>query len=388
MTARADATAPSCTGAERGGRRDRRGRPAIHVTSPSASIDRVAVAAPDRLGDAGDAAAVAVDAVEDDDPARRRRARADDVAEHGSRLDRGELARVADEDQPRLRLGPPRRAGPSGTARPSRSRRRSRRRAAAGCRGRGGSGCGCPGASRAAGAAWTRRGADSRARTSSLTSSRPRPRGSPRRAGRPPCRSARRARPAARARPRSGLLEQQRDDPRDGRRLAGARAAGDDRQAAPDRGLGGQPLTRVGLAAEQPREPVGEHRVVDAAGRARRAARAGRPRSGAPRASSGRGRASCPPAGAGRRRARSPPSRGRATRPRSGHGSAVRSTGSSASTVAVSRIVRDVDVHVTEPRTADGERRSQQDPLVGLAGQRGEPLRDVHVGRRRARRPR
>ena len=34
-----------------------------------------------------------------------------------------------------------------------------------------------------------------------------------------------------------------------------------------------------------------------------------------------------------------------------------------------------------EPRRADGERGRQRDGLVGLAGERGEPRGDVHVGR-------
>ena len=71
----------------------------------------VGIAAADRFGEEGDAAAEAVDAVEDDDAvsdagaacavAHRRagRRRADDVAEHGAGLDRGELAGVADEDE-------------------------------------------------------------------------------------------------------------------------------------------------------------------------------------------------------------------------------------------------------------------------------------------------
>ena len=67
------------------------------------------------------------------------------------------------------------------------------------------------------------------------------------------------------------LLLQQRDDPRDGRRLAGARASGDDRQASEHRGGGCLLLPVVGrLALEEPGEPVGEHvhphRVVGGAG--------------------------------------------------------------------------------------------------------------------------
>ena len=66
---------------------------------------------------------------------------------------------------------------------------------------------------------------------------------------------------------RRGLLGEQRDDPRDGRRLAGAGAAGDDGEAAQDGGRGGLALAVVVLVREQPGEPVGEHVVVDVAGR-------------------------------------------------------------------------------------------------------------------------
>jgi hypothetical protein len=37
---------------------------------------------------------------------------------------------------------------------------------------------------------------------------------------------------------------------------------------------------------------------------------------------------------------------------------------------------------VPEPRAADGQRGREQHPLARLAGERGEPLRHVHVGRR------
>ncbi len=57
----------------------------------------IGIAAADRFCKQGDAAAEAVHAVEDDDAVSR--CRADDVAEHGAGLDRGELAGVADEDE-------------------------------------------------------------------------------------------------------------------------------------------------------------------------------------------------------------------------------------------------------------------------------------------------
>ena len=63
---------------------------------------------------------------------------------------------------------------------------------------------------------------------------------------------------------RGGLLGEQRDDPRDGRRLAGARAAGDDREAAQRRGRGGEPLALVAVAGEQALEARREHAGVHA----------------------------------------------------------------------------------------------------------------------------
>ena len=54
------------------------------------------------------------------------------------------------------------------------------------------------------------------------------------------------------------LLGQQRDDPCDRRRLAGARTAGHDREPAQHRRGRGQALPRVGLAREQPRKPLGQ----------------------------------------------------------------------------------------------------------------------------------
>ena len=186
----------------------------------------VGVAAADGLGQVGDRAGEAVDAAEDDDPVADRDAgrrlgrghrlprdlgeagacrlahqqrvggRADEVAEHGAGLDRGELLRVADEDQPRVaadRLEQPRHQR-------ERHHRRlvddRRRRAAAGCGGRAGSGWRCRRASRAAGAGSTpssRAVAPAPARSARAP---PLPRARPPPAARRPCRSARRARRA------------------------------------------------------------------------------------------------------------------------------------------------------------------------------------------------
>ena len=80
-------------------------------------------------------------------PARRARASKprDQVGEHRAGLDRGELVGVADQDQPGV--------GPHRLEQPGHHRQRDHRGLvddddvvrAAGCRGRGGSGCGCPG---------------------------------------------------------------------------------------------------------------------------------------------------------------------------------------------------------------------------------------------------
>ena len=145
---------------------------------------------------------------------------------------------------------------------------------------------------------------------------------------------------------RRGLLGQQRDDPRDGRRLAGAGAAGDDGEAVLDGGRARLALALVVHVREQPGEPLGEGRRRRRRRGARRRGPAGRRRPGAPRASSGRGRARCRPVAAAGSRASSSPT---ATRPLAssrsvhsatgGQASAERSTASSASTVAVSRMV-------------------------------------------------
>ena len=111
---------------------------------------------------------------------------------------------------------------------------------------------------------------------------------------------------------RLGLLGQQRDDAGDGRRLAGARAAGDDGEAMADRGGAGRALALVGVAGEEPREAVRRARPRRRLRAPRRRAPGGRRRSGAPRASSGRGRARCRRgAAAGSLRPLRPPRRGR-----------------------------------------------------------------------------
>ena len=114
----------------------------------------------------------------------------------------------------------------------------------------------------------------------------PTPRGAP-----PPFRSAPTS--ATRGGARSGglgLLADEGRDPRDGGRLAGPRAAGDDREPVEHRRRGGQRLQAVGLAGEEATEAVRENVVVDAVDLALRAGAGGRRRARPPGASSGRGR--------------------------------------------------------------------------------------------------
>ena len=396
MTARAAATAPSRTGRERGA--GVAASTGIQVTRrpASASAASVASASPRRIASAsvGDAAAEAVDAVEHDDPAdaacRPHRVRGpDDVAEHRAGLDRrraGPGRRPASAAPP---AAPPRRAAPSATARPSRSRRRSPRRAGAGCRGGGGSGCGCPGASRAAGAASRPRSAeqlraDARRSTSSAAASSW----------------------TASSQPRGGLAGRRGE--RDERLGAAAAAAcsassatiratvvvlpvpgpaGDDREAAPHRGRGGQragarrprrrtaarargedrPRRRVGRAGAERAQVRGDLallapvavEVERGADQAQRTARASSsPTATSALAASRRDHAVGPATAA-------PPGRPAPRRRPS------RSRGSS----------RDRRRRARAAARARRARRRAR-PLVVLAGERGEPPRDVHVGRR------
>ena len=135
----------------RAGLLDVRGQPRDLLGSAAQCIDGcVGVAAPDRLSELCDRAAVAVHAVEHDDPVSDRRAGgwilggnlrarclrdpragwrtdpellrggADDVAEDDPGLDRAELPRVADEDQSRV--------GAHGLDEPGHQRERDHRR--------------------------------------------------------------------------------------------------------------------------------------------------------------------------------------------------------------------------------------------------------------------
>ena len=191
--------------------------------------------------------------------ARALRGRADDVAEHRAGLDRGELARVADEDQPRL--------APDRLGQPGHQRERDHRglvddhdvvgEAVAAVVAEAAVGAGLP-----AEQAVERRG---------LELEQPRAdRGvdvevgglGVDRLGEPGGGLAGRGGEGDQGRCRARgerLLLEQRDDAGDGRRLAGARAAGHDREPA-QHGRGGRLLLLgVGLPAlEQPRDPGGE----------------------------------------------------------------------------------------------------------------------------------
>ena len=70
---------------------------------------------------------------------------------------------------------------------------------------------------------------------------------------------------------RGGLLVEEGQDPRHRRRLAGARPAGDDGEAALDGGGRGEALQVAFVVAEQPRQPGRQHVRIDV-GRTRRAA--------------------------------------------------------------------------------------------------------------------
>ena len=318
-------------------------------------------------------------------PSRRR---ADDVAEHRTGLDRGQLVGVADEHQPGARAARRRGAGPSATARPSTSRRRRRRRTAAGWRGRGGSGCGWPG--RQPSSRWSVERAEGpsscarivrRGRRGRAPRRAPPPRGGP-----PPCRSGRRARSERGGGPSRGLLGEQRDDARDGRGLAGAGPAGDHREPAAAR----RPRPRA-AGSRRPAAPrTSRSRPVAPARRASTCRRGG----AAQRGEVGGDAALLAPVAVeverACRRSRSGRSAGRRPRPRaragaparathapaSGQGRAATSTGSSV--VGDGRVAHggEVDADVAEraaPRTASATASSTAG--VGLAAERARARR-------------
>ena len=165
------------------------------------------------------------------------------------------------------------------------------------------------------------------------------------------------------------LLGQQRDDPRDRRRLAGARAAGHDREAgaAPPRPRPGTGGRRSGPGTAAPAlRPAARSARRD---RRPRPSHADRAPAGAPRPSSGRGTARYRPASADERPASAPRQRRGGCAPAaciqpagSGQGSDDTSTGSSESTAAVSRIVARSTWTCAEARRADRERDARASP--------------------------
>ena len=216
----------------------------------------------------------------------------DQVGEHRTRLDRGELVGVADQHQPGV--------GAHRLEQPGHHRQRHHRGLvdhdhvvrAAGCRGRAGTGCCCRAASRAAGAGSRPGARPSRARSAGGQRARSRRRtASWSRAA--PCRSGRSARSAAAAPPLElGLLGEQRQQTGDRGGLAGAGAAGEHGRPA----LGGGAARR--RAARRSRRP-GRRAAAPASSAAASTsgARPGEPGEqvvadlAPPRASSGRGRA-------------------------------------------------------------------------------------------------
>ena len=176
------------------------------------------------------------------------------------------------------------------------------------------------------------------------------------------------------------LLHQQRHDPGDRGRLAGARPAGDDREPPQHGGRRGEPLRGVGVAAEQPRPA---RRA--AAPRRRpppRRTRPGRRRSAPPRASSGRGRARCRRAAADRRSAGSR-RRARATPPASGHGSAAEVDGLVLLALDRRGLAHRREVHVARARAAARARPARSPARPTRRPRRPAP----RAAPRRARRP-
>ena len=382
---------------------------------------RVGVAAADRVGERAIAPRT-VDPVEHDDPVADRRPWRLGAAHRDAGP--AELAAPAAHRQPsaagrRCRPAPrpprstraargrrpapaarrgaaPRPAWPSATATPSRSRRRSRRRGQA-LRGRGESGCGCPG-----------RQPSSRCSVDGLQGEQLR-RG-PRRSHRA-CAPPRAPPPASRA---ARLARRRRE--RDQRRAAGAAPARPaarrserrssscrfpGRRRRPRTGAGPRPPPHapgapIVLAPEQRASPSAQHVLVDSArvGARRHRPKAGRRRSTLLAPSSGPDTATPPTSRSGRvgppaprrgdERAAPPPHR--STAPASGHGSADRSTGSSASTAAVSRIAARSTWTCTEPGRTHRQRDREQHRSSGSPAKPAEPRRDLDVGRRRARR--
>ena len=415
MTARPVATAPSRTGARRSSEAGSPTSVLIHVmlSASECGDSRVGVAGVDGVCEAFDASSETVDRAQHDGAVADRhvghrsaalhrrsrrlldggphrsahawvlRRRADDVAEHGAGLDRGELTRVADEDQPGL--------APDGLGQPSHQGERHHRRLiddhdverqpVAAVVAEAAVGAGLP-----AEEAVKRRG---------LELEEP---GADRRVDVEPCCLAvhRLGQPCGGLAGRGGegderrcgargerLLLEQRDDPGDRRRLAGAGTAGHDREPAEDGCGSGLLLPDVGrLAPEQPRDPVGEHvhahAAVETAGErleVRRHLLLLAPVAvEVERAPLQLQRAAGPDQSA----------RPDTARPRRGRGPGERREVDGIVDVDGRRLVDalEVDEHVPDARGAHGECGSQENGIVRSAHQLGEAPRDVDVSGR------
>ncbi len=188
------------------------------------------------------------------------------------------------------------------------------------------------------------------------------------------------------------LLREQRHDPRDGGGLAGARAAGHDRQAPQHGGGRREPLPVVVLAGEQPPEPIRELVEPDL-----RRLGAGE------RLQVGRDPPLLAPVAVEVERAADEPQRpvggvladgdepagGHPLHPLDGRRPRQRGEIDPETLLGVVGVDRgggvdraQVDEHVSDPRRADGEGGSEDYLLVGLAAERREPERDVDVGGR------
>ena len=187
---------------------------------------------------------------------------------------------------------------------------------------------------------------------------------------------------------RPSLLAEQRDDPRHRRRLPGTRPPADDGEAADHRGRRGRPLTHVGAGREQSLEPSREGRQIDvrSGGVAERDEVLGDPPLLVPVAIEVQPRALEPERR--RRVARAAPRLGRDERA-GAHGLHPLLRRRPRQQAEIDRLLgldgrghgdrRQVDEHMAEPGSADGEGRREDHRGIGLAGEPRDPLGDVHV---------
>ena len=186
------------------------------------------------------------------------------------------------------------------------------------------------------------------------------------------------------------LLDEQRHDPRDRRGLAGARAAGHDRQPPQHGGGRREALPVVVLAGEQPPEAVREltEPYLGGLGLGERLQVGRHPPLLAPVAVEVERAADQPQRAVGGVLAGgNEPARGDALHPRGGRRPRQRGEIDPEILLGVVDVDRgggvdraQVDEDVADPRRAHGEGGGEHDLLVGLAAERGEPQRDVDVG--------